>query len=66
MTHGVNFLPRVDRIIVLADGRITESDTFEDLINKNGDFADFIRTYLNEEGSEAETDPEGITLRLSI
>ncbi|ELU09880.1 hypothetical protein CAPTEDRAFT_178694 [Capitella teleta] len=46
VTHGISFLPKVDRIVVLKDGRISEVGTFEELLDANGAFAEFLRTYL--------------------
>ncbi|XP_077131258.1 multidrug resistance-associated protein 1-like [Ranitomeya variabilis] len=45
VTHGVSFLPQVDNIIVMADGRISDVGTYSELLDKNGDFADFLQTY---------------------
>ncbi|XP_075174074.1 LOW QUALITY PROTEIN: multidrug resistance-associated protein 1-like [Anomaloglossus baeobatrachus] len=45
VTHGVSFLPQVDMIIVMSNGRISEVGTYAELLDKNGDFADFLQTY---------------------
>ncbi|XP_069839782.1 multidrug resistance-associated protein 1-like isoform X2 [Dendropsophus ebraccatus] len=45
VTHGVSFLSQVDVIVVLSDGRISEVGTYTELLEKNGDFADFLQTY---------------------
>ena len=42
MTHGVGYLPQVDRIYVLKEGRITEKGTYEELLKKEGEFAEFL------------------------
>ncbi|CAJ0967195.1 unnamed protein product [Ranitomeya imitator] len=58
VTHGVSFLPQVDNIIVMADGRISEVGTYAELLDKNGDFADFLQTYAltgEQEGSHIES-----------
>ncbi|KAI8775250.1 multidrug resistance protein 1 [Biomphalaria glabrata] len=46
VTHGAHWLPMVDSIIVLNDGAISESGSYEDLMSHNGSFAEFIRTYM--------------------
>ena len=46
MTHGVHWLPMVDTIIVMEDGRIREVGTYEELLQNNGAFALFLQTYL--------------------
>lgn len=52
VTHRITFLPQVDQIIVMKDGKIHESGTFSELMIRKGEFADFIIQYL----SESETD----------
>ncbi len=61
VTHGISFLPQVDHIVVLVDGQISETGSYQELLDKNGAFAEFLRNYLTqEEEEEAELDPEGI------
>lgn len=48
VTHRITFLPQVDHIIVLKDGAIHEHGTYNDLIAKKGEFADFVVQYLTE------------------
>ena len=45
VTHGLGFLPQCDLIVVLNSGQISEVGTYTELIEKNGAFFDFIRTY---------------------
>ena len=59
VTHGVTYLPKVDEIIVLKNNRISEVGTFDELIRKEGPFADFIRTYLNESDESGDASGEG-------
>ena len=60
VTHGINFLPRMDQILVLVDGCISERGTYRELLNKEGAFANFLKTYLEEhEESDDEDDDEG-------
>ena len=59
MTHGITYLPKVDCIITMADGRVTEVGTYDELIKKEGAFAQFISTYLNEHVSSSEEDEQG-------
>nr|CAB3219629.1 multidrug resistance-associated protein 1-like [Phallusia mammillata] len=47
VTHGVNFLPQVDSIVVLVNGRITEVGDYYQLLEKNGAFAEFLRNYAD-------------------
>ena len=38
--------------MVMQDGRISESGTYHELLLKDGNFADFLSTYLEEEEIE--------------
>ncbi|XKL66876.1 hypothetical protein PGB90_010296 [Kerria lacca] len=52
VTHSVTYLSQVDFIVVLKNGCISESGTFKELLEKKGDFADFLLTYLKENVDE--------------
>ena len=54
MTHGVGFLPQCDVIVVIADGQISEVGSYNELIDNDGPFAQFLHTYQNVEASEDE------------
>ena len=58
MTNGVTFLPKVDKIIVFKDGVISEMGTYDELLNHQGAFAEYITTYLQETEGDSETDSE--------
>uniref|UniRef100_A0A3Q3WCA4 Uncharacterized protein n=1 Tax=Mola mola TaxID=94237 RepID=A0A3Q3WCA4_MOLML len=45
VTHGISFLPQVDNIMVLVDGRVSEMGSYQELLNQNGAFAEFLRNY---------------------
>ena len=45
ITNNLSFLPEVDSIVVLKNGRIHETGTYEQLIASKGDFADFIEEF---------------------
>ena len=57
VTHGVGFLPQCDKIVVMVDGRITEVGTYTELMDNDGAFAEFLRTYSNLENADEEGDP---------
>ncbi|XP_078481138.1 multidrug resistance-associated protein 1-like [Ciona intestinalis] len=54
VTHGVSFLPQVDKIIVLVSGRISEVGNYDELLEKNGDFAEFLRNYAQQDSDSEE------------
>ncbi|MCJ8738368.1 hypothetical protein PDJAM_G00034890 [Pangasius djambal] len=49
VTHGISFLPQVDNIMVLVEGRVSEMGSYQDLLNENGTFAEFLRNYSVED-----------------
>ncbi|XP_068007071.1 ATP-binding cassette sub-family C member 3 isoform X2 [Melanerpes formicivorus] len=52
VTHGISFLPQVDHIIVLVDGKISEMGSYQELLKQNKAFAEFLRNYALEEDIE--------------
>jgi len=57
VTHGVHWLPMVDRILVLGNGTITECGTYEELVSRDGDFAKFLQQYFQQNDDDVD-DPE--------
>ncbi|XP_048103810.1 multidrug resistance-associated protein 1 [Alosa alosa] len=55
VTHGMGFLPQADLILVLVDGEITESGSYQELLSRKGAFADFIRNFATTERKESTT-----------
>ncbi|KAF8969223.1 ABC transporter [Flammula alnicola] len=47
VTHALHFLPQVDYIYVVVDGRLAEQGTYPDLMARGGEFS----TFINEFGS---------------
>ncbi|XP_017727200.1 PREDICTED: multidrug resistance-associated protein 1 isoform X1 [Rhinopithecus bieti] len=60
VTHGMSYLPQVDVIIVMSGGKISEMGSYQELLARDGAFAEFLRTYAS---AEQEQDPEdnGVT-----
>ncbi|KAA8581112.1 hypothetical protein FQN60_002693 [Etheostoma spectabile] len=54
VTHGISFLPQVDNIIVMVDGRVSEMGSYQELLKQNGAFAEFLRNYALEDIVEEE------------
>ena len=59
MTHGFSFLPQLDQIFVMVNGRISEVGTYRELLDRKGAFAEFLYTYLETEDKGDEADDEG-------
>lgn len=67
VTHGVHWLPMVDTIVVMVDGRVSELGSYEELMSHDGAFAQFLKVYLTQEHDDEEDDPEGrSTFHVSI
>ncbi|KAK6983579.1 multidrug resistance-associated protein 1, partial [Biomphalaria glabrata] len=69
VTHGVHWLPSVDSIIVMSNGAISESGSYDELLEKNGAFAQFLKEYLKEgmnSDTEVDTDPEIEAMKRSV
>uniref|UniRef100_A0A1I7UPW6 ABC transporter domain-containing protein n=1 Tax=Caenorhabditis tropicalis TaxID=1561998 RepID=A0A1I7UPW6_9PELO len=49
VTHGLTYLKHCDQVIVLKDGTISEMGTYQELMNSNGAFAEFLEEFLLEE-----------------
>ncbi|XP_021347158.1 multidrug resistance-associated protein 1-like [Mizuhopecten yessoensis] len=56
VTHGVHWLPNVDRIIVMDGGQISEIGTYEELLQHNGPFAHFLQTFLFNDNDKDDED----------
>ena len=66
VTHGISFLPQLDKIIVMVDGRISEIGTYQELLDRKGAFVDFLYAYLETEEMDEESDDDGIALVLFV
>uniref|UniRef100_A0A7M4FWZ5 ABC-type glutathione-S-conjugate transporter n=1 Tax=Crocodylus porosus TaxID=8502 RepID=A0A7M4FWZ5_CROPO len=53
VTHTISILPYVDNIVVLVDGEISEMGCYQELLQKNGVFADFLYSYSSAQEEEA-------------
>ncbi|KAM4765363.1 multidrug resistance-associated protein 1 isoform 9-T9 [Cyanocitta cristata] len=56
VTHAVNYLPQMDTILVMTDGEISEMGSYQELLQQDGAFAEFLRTYANAEQTMENSD----------
>lgn len=54
-TNSLGFLPHVDEILVLENGKIIEQGKYEDLRAKNGAFSFFVQSHLNDKVVEEDS-----------
>ncbi|NXA36024.1 MRP3 protein, partial [Eudromia elegans] len=52
VTHGISFLPQVDYIVVLVDGKVSEMGSYQELLKQNQAFSEFLRNYSLDEAIE--------------
>lgn len=48
VTHGISFLSQTNQIIVMKDGEVSERGSYEELMEENGAFAEFLTHHVNE------------------
>ncbi|XP_018568582.1 multidrug resistance-associated protein 1-like [Anoplophora glabripennis] len=49
VTHSITYLPQTDSIIVIKDGEVSESGTYQELLDKKGAFAEFLLQHITED-----------------
>ncbi|XP_009874370.1 PREDICTED: multidrug resistance-associated protein 6, partial [Apaloderma vittatum] len=49
VTHTINILPQVDNIVFLVDGMISEMGSYQELLQRNGPFAEFLHSHITAE-----------------
>ena len=59
VTHGVHWLPKVDEVVVMTNGKISERGSYEELVSHDGAFAQFLKQYLlSEDKDDDESEDE--------
>ncbi|CAG5136574.1 unnamed protein product, partial [Candidula unifasciata] len=69
VTHGIHWLPLVETVVVMNNGRISEVGTYDELVSRDGPFAQFLREHIQGElasETENEADPEVEELKRAI
>ncbi|KAM9012505.1 ATP-binding cassette sub-family C member 6 isoform 4-T5 [Ara ararauna] len=49
VTHTINILPQVDNIVFLVDGTISEIGSYQEILQRNGAFAEFLHSHVTAE-----------------
>uniref|UniRef100_A0A669DN99 ATP-binding cassette, sub-family C (CFTR/MRP), member 2 n=1 Tax=Oreochromis niloticus TaxID=8128 RepID=A0A669DN99_ORENI len=62
VTHGISFLPYVDKIVVLENGVISEVGSYENLRASGGAFSKFLDTYAKEQSNQGNSETEHFEL----
>lgn len=64
VTHQLQFLTRADKIVVLKDGQMTASGSYDELINESVDFLSFLeKKQKEEERKETLTKQKSLSLK---
>uniref|UniRef100_A0A8C0R6T9 Multidrug resistance-associated protein 1 n=1 Tax=Canis lupus dingo TaxID=286419 RepID=A0A8C0R6T9_CANLU len=61
VTHSISYLPQVDVIIVMTGGKISEMGSYQELLARDGAFAEFLRTYAILHGALCHLSPLHVT-----
>ena len=56
VTHALHFLPKVDHIYFMVDGRITEHGTFDEMMSNREDFARTFDEFVTKDQTESKGD----------
>lgn len=48
VTHGLNYLPYCDLVVVVKNGRFQEIGLYRDLVADGGAFAEFLEQYFRQ------------------
>ncbi|XP_055597196.1 multidrug resistance-associated protein 1-like isoform X2 [Uranotaenia lowii] len=54
VTHGISFLPFVEEIFVMKEGEISESGSYQELLDQKGAFAAFLTEHIQDLDEEDE------------
>ncbi|XP_069876376.1 multidrug resistance-associated protein 1 isoform X1 [Dipodomys merriami] len=52
VTHGLSYLPQADVVVVMSGGKISEMGSYQELLARDGAFAELLRTYAASEQDE--------------
>ncbi|KAM3826734.1 multidrug resistance-associated protein 1-like isoform 1-T1 [Vipera latastei] len=63
VTHGVSYLPLMDTIIVLSEGKISEMGSYQELLKQDRAFAEFLRTYAGADHNLAGEETPGLVTK---
>uniref|UniRef100_A0A158Q7H0 Multidrug resistance-associated protein 1 n=1 Tax=Elaeophora elaphi TaxID=1147741 RepID=A0A158Q7H0_9BILA len=58
VTHGLHYLKYCDQIVVMNDGKITEVGTFQELVQAQGHFAEFLEEFLLNKVKQRKQSPD--------
>lgn len=56
MTNSIWFLPQVDEIIMLENGRIVEMGSYDELVNRGGIFSVYLAKHRQEDKEDEENE----------
>uniref|UniRef100_A0A8B9FXC7 ABC-type glutathione-S-conjugate transporter n=1 Tax=Amazona collaria TaxID=241587 RepID=A0A8B9FXC7_9PSIT len=66
VTHTINILPQVDNIVFLVDGTISEIGSYQEILQRNGAFAEFLHSHVTAEENAGTGFPGNLNELLSF
>ncbi|XP_076438353.1 ATP-binding cassette sub-family C member 3-like [Babylonia areolata] len=66
VTHGIHWLPMCDSIVVMEEGHIVQSGTYEQLLKHDGPFAQFLKTYLRQDTHNLDPEIQKILSQMHV
>ncbi|KAK7481440.1 hypothetical protein BaRGS_00027291 [Batillaria attramentaria] len=67
VTHGIQWLPLVDVVVMVKNGHIVETGSYNQLLTHNGPFAQYLKNCLIQvDSEEEEEDPEVHELKMQM
>lgn len=62
VTHALHFLPLVDRILVMDNGKIAEEGTYNELVQQDGAFSRLVKQFGAQDDTEVEKERDDSVL----
>lgn len=62
VTNSLSFLPQCDKVAMIQNGSIVQIGTYEELLNEQGKFKDFIKLYLKDKESNKKAKQDDASL----
>ena len=66
VTHQLQYLPHVDKIVVMKEGQITENGSYDELLRANFDFAALVKENMQQEDENVASEDKTLTSKYRL